>query len=70
MKKAIDSFSLEGILLKYGIRLKDSYDFYRDPVDIIEDMYIRLDPKTIVKLFHEIGEEERFGNNVFEEARK
>lgn len=70
-EKRIDSFSLEGIFKKYGIPLRDGWDgSIRLATEVIEDMYLRLDAKTIVKLFHEIGEEERFGNNIFEEARQ
>lgn len=70
-QKQTGSFSLEDIFRKYGIPLIDGWDgSARLAIDVIEDMYIRLDPQTIVKLFYEIGEEERFGNNIFEEARK
>ncbi len=69
--KLTDYFSLKGIFKKYGIDLISDWDgSQRDIYDIIEDMYLKLDPRSIVKLFIEIGEEERLGNNLFEEARK
>jgi hypothetical protein len=69
-EKPTNSFSLEKIFEKYGIKLISDWDgTQRDIVDIIEDMYLRLDSRSIIKLFNEIGEEERFGNNIFQEAR-
>lgn len=70
-EKQTDSFSLEGIFMKYGIPLRDAWDgSIRLATEVIEDMFLRLDSKTLIKLFMEIGEEERFGNNIFEEARQ
>lgn len=69
-KRTTDSFSLEGIFAKRGIPLKDENGNQRDIVDILEDMYLRLDQKTLCNLFFEIGEEEDMGNNIFQEARQ
>lgn len=59
---------LEDIFRKYGIELKDSDGVLRNPVDIIEDMYLRLLPVDILRIFNEIMEEEKF-SNVFDESR-
>lgn len=59
---------LEDIFRKYGIELKDNDGVLRNPVDIIEDMYLRLLPVDILRIFNEIMEEEKF-RNVFDESR-
>lgn len=59
---------LEDIFRKYGIELRDSDGVLRNPVDIIEDMYLRLLPVDILRIFNEIMEEEKF-SNVFDESR-
>ena len=59
---------LEEIFRKYGIELLDSDGVLRNPVDIIEDMYLRLLPVDILRIFNEIMEEEKF-RNVFDEIR-
>lgn len=59
---------LEDIFRKYGIELLDSDGVLRNPVDIIEDMYLRLLPVDILRIFNEIMEEEKF-RNVFDESR-
>jgi len=70
-KLQTDSFSLEKIFEKYGIKLISDWDGQpRDFIDIIEDMYLKLDSRSIVRLFMEIGEEERFGNNIFQRERE
>ena len=66
-KNSIDSFSLEGLLAKRGIPLKENNEV-RSAIDILEDLYL-LNPRILTGLFYEIGEEEDFGNNIFEEAR-
>lgn len=68
-KNSTDSFNLEGLFNKRGIQLKEENGVDRPIVDIIEDMYLRLTPKTLNILFFEIGEEEDRGHNIFEEAR-
>ena len=50
---------LEDIFRKYGIELKDNDGVLRNPVDIIEDMYLRLLPVDILRIFNEIMEEEK-----------
>lgn len=69
-EKSIDSFSLEGIFRKRGITLYHEDGKQREVVDVIEDLYIRLNPRELISLFFEIGEEEDLGNNLFEEQRK
>ena len=70
MKKTLqDSFSLEGIFNKKGILLKNNDGNYREVIDILEDMYLRLSPSQLTSLFYEIGEEEEMGNNIFQGAR-
>ena len=59
---------LEDIFRKYGIELRDNDGVLRNPVDIIEDMYLRLLPVDILRIFNEIMEEEKF-SNVFDESR-
>lgn len=59
---------LEDIFKKYGIELRDNDGVLRNPVDIIEDMYLRLLPVDILRIFNEIMEEEKF-RNVFDESR-
>ena len=67
-ERLTDSFNLEGIFAKVGIPLHDREGNLRNSIDIIEDLYL-LNPINLTKLFYAIGEEERFGNNIFQEAR-
>lgn len=68
--KQIGFSNLSELFAKYGIQLIDAWDGqYRSITDIIEDMYLKLDSRTLVKLFIEIGEEEAFGNNIFQKER-
>ena len=71
-KSQTDSFSLEKIFEKYGIRIISDWDGQpRDFIDIIEEMYFKLSPRSITKLFMEIGEEEeKFGNSIFKKERE
>lgn len=60
--------SLESILEKYGVELKDTDGKIRNAVDVLEDMYLKLAPHEFIKLGYEISEEEKF-SNLFDVAR-
>jgi hypothetical protein len=60
--------TLEQIFDKYGISLKDSTGEMRNAVDIIEDIYLKLNAAELKFLLFEISEEERDAN-IFDDAR-
>ena len=59
--------TLEQVLKKFGIYLKDEKGL-RDPVDIIEDLYIRISPADWKEIIHAIAAQERI-HNIFENQR-
>lgn len=59
---------LSEILLKHGIFLYEEDGSFRSPIDIIEDLYIRLTPFSFKALMKEIEEEEREAN-IFQNER-
>jgi|GEM_PF-4171995 len=69
-KNSTNSFSLEGLFRKRGISLYHADGIERSPIDIIEDLYIRLNQRELSTLFYEIGEEEDLGNNIFQRERE
>lgn len=60
--------TLEEVMKKYGIELKDALGDIRNAVDILEDMFLRLSTSDYVKLMFEIAEEEK-NYDLFNEAR-
>lgn len=59
--------SLEALLKEFGIYLKDGRT-YRSPVDIIEDLYIRISPADWKEIVHAIAAQER-EHNIFQNQR-
>lgn len=59
--------SLEVLLKEFGIYLKDKGQL-RDPVDIIEDLYIRISPADWKEIVHAIAAQERI-HNIFQNQR-
>lgn len=59
---------LEKILKKYGIELKNKSGSIRNAVDILEDMYLILNPAEFGKIMFEVMEEEKYAN-VFDDTR-
>jgi len=59
--------SLETLLKEFGIYLKDG-GTYRHPVDIIEDLYIRISPADWKEIIHAIVAQER-EHNIFQNQR-
>ena len=59
---------LERIFKKYGIKLKDSNGEYRMMVDVLEDMYLKLNTNEIKMMFFEMSEDEKYAN-IFDDAR-
>ena len=59
--------TLEQLLKDFGIYLKDEKGL-RDPVDIIEDLYIRISPADWKEIIHAIAAQERI-HNIFENQR-
>lgn len=59
---------LEDLFLKHKIKLKDEDGDFRHPIDIIEDMYLKLNGIEFNKLCYEISEEE-LKNDIFNECR-
>lgn len=60
--------SLETIAKKYGITLRDKDGNLRNVVDVLEDMYLKLNLDEFLRLMYEISEEEKY-SNIFDEAR-
>ena len=59
--------SLEELLKEFGIYLKDEGQL-RDPIDIIEDLYIRISPADWKEIVQAIAAQERI-HNIFQEQR-
>lgn len=59
---------LERIFKKHNIDLKNKDGSIRNAIDIIEDMYLKLNSVEFNYIMFEIMEEERYGN-IFDEAR-
>lgn len=60
--------TLEQLLKDFGIYLKDEKGL-RNPVDIIEDLYIRISPADWKEIIHAIAEQERI-HNIFQNQRE
>jgi SHS2 domain-containing protein len=61
--------TLEEIFNKKGIALFDSAGNLRNVVDVLEDMYLKLNAKEFVDIMMDIEEEEKL-NNIFNNARQ
>ena len=59
---------LNEIFKKRGIELYDDQGELRNPIDIIEDMYLKLNSFQFTMLMREIEEEEKY-SNIFDKAR-
>lgn len=59
--------TLEQLLKDFGIYLKDEKGL-RNPVDIIEDLYIRISPADWKEIVQAIAAQERI-HNIFENQR-
>jgi hypothetical protein len=59
--------TLEELLKEFGIHLKDK-NTLRNPVDIIEDLYIRISPADWKEIIHAISAQERV-HNIFQNQR-
>ena len=59
--------TLEQVLVEFGIHLKDK-NTLRNPIDVIEDLYIRISPADWKEIVHAIAAQERI-HNIFENAR-
>lgn len=59
---------LEQIFKKHGINIKDNNGNIRNAIDILEDMYLKLNTREFNKIMFELQEEERY-SNIFDEAR-
>jgi hypothetical protein len=60
--------TLEQIFEKYGISLKDSTGEVRNAIDILEDIYLKMNAAELKLLLFEISEEE-LNANIFDDAR-
>lgn len=59
--------TLEQVLKEFGIHLKDE-NALRNPVDVIEDLYIRISPADWKEIVHAIAAQERI-HNIFQNQR-
>lgn len=59
---------LNKIFKKRGIELYDNQGEFRNPIDIIEDMYLKLNSLEFTILMRDIEEEEKY-SNIFDKAR-
>jgi len=60
--------TVEQIFYKYGIKLRDRDGNLRNLIDVIEDMYLKLNGREFTQIMYEITEEEKF-DNIFDLAR-
>ena len=59
--------TLEQLLKEFGIYLKDEKGL-RDPIDVVEDLYIRISPADWKEIVQAIAAQERI-HNIFQEQR-
>jgi hypothetical protein len=60
--------TLENIFKKYKINLFQNEQL-RDPIDILEDLYLKLNTDEYVSLMKEISSTESLEGHIFDEAR-
>lgn len=60
--------TLQEIFSKKGITIFSSNGELRNVVDVLEDMYLKLDVREYISLMTEIQEEEKYVN-IFDNAR-
>lgn len=60
--------TLKEIFLKKGISLFNSKGELRNVIDVLEDMYLKLDAREYISLMIEAQEEEKYAN-IFDDAR-
>lgn len=59
---------LEKIFRKHGISIRNSNGEIRNAIDILEDMYLKLNSIEFASIMYEISEEERYAN-IFDDTR-
>ena len=59
---------LERILKKYGIQIKNADGSFRMMVDVLEDMYLKLNAREMQHMFFEMSEDEKYAN-IFDDSR-
>lgn len=59
---------LNEIFKKRGIELYNDQGELRNPIDIIEDMYLRLNSLEFTMLMKDIEDEDKY-TNIFDKAR-
>ena len=60
--------TLEAVTKKYRIEITNSDGTLRNVVDVLEDIYLKLNTKEFIMLMSEIQEEEK-DYNLFDDAR-
>lgn len=60
--------TLKEIFSKKGISLFNSKGELRNVIDVLEDMYLKLDSREYISLMIEVQEEEKYAN-IFDDAR-
>lgn len=60
--------TLNKIFKERGIELYDDQGELRNPINIIEDMYLKLNSLGFTLLMRDIEEEEKY-SNIFDKAR-
>lgn len=60
--------TLSEIFRKRGIRLYNDAGELRNPIDIIEDMYLKLNGYQLVMIMRDIEDEEKYAN-IFDNER-
>jgi hypothetical protein len=60
--------TLKAVTKKYGIEITNSDGTLRNVVDVLEDIYLKLNAKEFIMLMLEIQEEEK-DYNLFDDAR-
>lgn len=60
--------TLQEIFSKKGIAILNSSGELRNVVDVLEDMYLKLNAREYISLMIEVQEEEKYAN-LFDDAR-
>lgn len=60
--------NLREIYAQYGIELRDKNDELRNTIDVLEDMFLKLNIQEFLEIHLEIAEEEKYAN-LFDNER-
>ena len=61
--------TLEQVYLEHGINIRDDRGFLRNPIDLLEDMYLKLTDEEFREINDEIMFQEKM-HFIFDDERK